>query len=187
MLTTHRTTFNQEELANSNDITTPFNTPGPSEPDVENNCPICFDDLTDIIIFECDHTICIQCLQKIYSSQGPCKKILCPICRNVIENRSQSKSQDALLSDQSPTSPTSHDDYIYDAHESHAHESHAHESHAHESHAHEPRVREPRVRTREPTCLIHLYYTVVCFCFTGICYIIALSIKYEIEDSHKAS
>ena len=170
MLTTHRTTFNQEELANSNDITTPFNTPGPSEPDVENNCPICFDDLTDIIIFECDHTICIQCLQKIYSSQGPCKKILCPICRNVIENRSQSKSQDALLSDQSPTSPTSHDDYIYDSHE---------------PRVREPRVREPLVRIREPTCLIHLYYAVVCFCFTGICYIIVLSIKYEIEDSHK--
>jgi len=182
MLTSHHPIFNQGELANPNDIATPFNTPG--SPDVENNCPICFDDLTDIIVFECDHTICLQCLQKIYSSQGPRKKILCPICRNVIENRSQSKLQDTSTP---PTSPTEADDYIYDSHDAHQPDAHQPDAHQPESRQRESRQRdrEPLVRIREPTCLIHLYYAVVCFCFTGICYIIVLSIKYEIEDSHK--
>ena len=52
----------------------------------ENDCPICFEESINSIVFDCKHTICLKCLQKIYWTQGPKKKILCPLCRNQIDD-----------------------------------------------------------------------------------------------------
>ena len=54
------------------------------ESDMAQACPICFEDSTNMIIFECNHTICIECLEKIFWSQGK-SNILCPICRHIVE------------------------------------------------------------------------------------------------------
>lgn len=54
------------------------------ESDMAQACPICFEDSVNMIIFECNHTICIECLEKIFWSQGK-SNILCPICRHIVE------------------------------------------------------------------------------------------------------
>ena len=54
------------------------------ESDMAQACPICFEDSINMIIFECNHTICIECLEKIFWSQGKAN-ILCPICRHIVE------------------------------------------------------------------------------------------------------
>ena len=59
------------------------------ESDMGQACPICFEDSTNMIIFECNHTICIECLEKIFWSQGK-SNILCPICRHIVELSSNS-------------------------------------------------------------------------------------------------
>jgi hypothetical protein len=44
-------------------------------------CIICFEDYNDIIIFDCSHTICLVCYEKILNSNNP----KCPVCRSDID------------------------------------------------------------------------------------------------------
>ena len=55
------------------------------------DCPVCFQSIENAVIFTCNHSICLNCLQSMYWSQGK-KEILCPLCRNEIEE-SQIKQQ----------------------------------------------------------------------------------------------
>lgn len=50
-------------------------------------CPICFNEIDNDmwIIFDCNHSVCLSCLEKIYHHRGKKKNIDCPICRKVIE------------------------------------------------------------------------------------------------------
>ena len=55
---------------------------------IVSECPICFNDNVDTdmwIVFECKHSICLQCLEKIYHHRGKKQCIECPICRSSIE------------------------------------------------------------------------------------------------------
>lgn len=53
-----------------------------------NECPICLEyyNNCNMIVFICNHKICLECLQMLYWSRGKNKKILCPICRYSIED-----------------------------------------------------------------------------------------------------
>jgi len=50
----------------------------------ENNCVICFEviDSHYYIIFDCNHSICLFCYEKILNIHD---EIICPLCRAVIE------------------------------------------------------------------------------------------------------
>jgi len=57
-----------------------------SYPSEENICNICYEHINDEwIIFDCNHKICLMCLQKLYFSQKQTKNTLCPFCRHVID------------------------------------------------------------------------------------------------------
>lgn len=56
------------------------------------NCSICMEDTTNIIIFNCKHVMCLNCLQTMYWTRGPNKNILCPFCRTEIEQKYQISS-----------------------------------------------------------------------------------------------
>lgn len=45
-------------------------------------CIICFEDYNYMIIFDCSHTICLVCYEKILNTNNA----LCPICRSDIDN-----------------------------------------------------------------------------------------------------
>jgi hypothetical protein len=68
-----------------------------------NDCPICFEITTDNIIFDCKHSICLQCLQSIYWTHGIKHTIVCPLCRNEIE---AAHKHDTTCTNQSSTHPT---------------------------------------------------------------------------------
>jgi hypothetical protein len=70
-----------------------------------NDCPICFEITTDNIIFDCKHSICLQCLQSIYWTHGIKHTIVCPLCRNEIE---AAHKHDTTCTNQSSTHP-----YLY--------------------------------------------------------------------------
>jgi len=45
-------------------------------------CIICFEDYNYMIIFDCSHTICLVCYEKILNTNNA----LCPVCRSDIDN-----------------------------------------------------------------------------------------------------
>jgi len=59
----------------------------------ETQCMICYEDIDEInwIIFDCNHRMCLECLQKLYANRKH-KDILCPFCRSVIEKSNKPKS-----------------------------------------------------------------------------------------------
>lgn len=61
--------------------------------DSEQNCPICFEHTIDNILFDCNHSICLNCLQSIYWAQGKKRNISCPICRSEIEAACEQESE----------------------------------------------------------------------------------------------
>jgi hypothetical protein len=46
------------------------------------NCIICFENEMEMIIFDCNHNICLICYEKMLSMYDTIK---CPLCRNIIE------------------------------------------------------------------------------------------------------
>lgn len=63
----------------------------------ENTCPICFDSVeTNLwITFDCNHSICLSCLEKIYHTQGK-KNVLCPLCRKPVETNQNNTNVSVL-------------------------------------------------------------------------------------------
>ena len=53
---------------------------------IENNCIICLEDDNDMILFDCNHTICISCYEIMLNTYDVVK---CPICRHVIEDNNK--------------------------------------------------------------------------------------------------
>jgi len=49
---------------------------------MEEECQICFDSYTieDQVIFDCTHTVCIHCYEKLIQYNSPC-----PFCRSIID------------------------------------------------------------------------------------------------------
>jgi hypothetical protein len=72
-------------------IENPDNTQQDAQQPFNSDCPVCFQSIENAVIFTCNHSICLNCLQSMYWSQGK-KEILCPLCRNEIEE-SQIKQQ----------------------------------------------------------------------------------------------
>ncbi len=66
----------------SNEINKEETTNIDNDNDNDNMCIICFEDNLNIIIFNCNHSICLGCYEKLLNSKG---KILCPMCRDIIE------------------------------------------------------------------------------------------------------
>jgi hypothetical protein len=46
------------------------------------SCIICMETNMDEIIFDCNHTICLNCYQKMLSMNNT---IYCPICRKIVD------------------------------------------------------------------------------------------------------
>ena len=49
----------------------------------DNICIICLEEIEYIIIFNCTHSICLVCYEKLLNIES--NEILCPLCRDVIE------------------------------------------------------------------------------------------------------
>jgi SWI/SNF-related matrix-associated actin-dependent regulator of chromatin subfamily A3 len=57
----------------------------------EEECPICFDSVSDSLISPCSHAFCSNCVDKLLS-----KKLKCPICRCIIDIDNTSCQKQAL-------------------------------------------------------------------------------------------
>jgi hypothetical protein len=45
-------------------------------------CIICFEENQEKIVFDCSHSICLVCYNKLLENYN----VICPICRTIIEN-----------------------------------------------------------------------------------------------------
>jgi hypothetical protein len=51
----------------------------------DNTCIICMEENEEKIIFDCSHTICLICYEKLLNSKS--NDITCPFCRGLIEKQ----------------------------------------------------------------------------------------------------
>lgn len=63
--------------------------------ELAHECPICFEiyNIDNIVIFDCKHFVCIECLEKLYLSLRKKQDLVCPMCRNVIEKHNHIKNK----------------------------------------------------------------------------------------------
>jgi hypothetical protein len=63
--------------------------------ELAHECPICFEiyNIDNIVIFDCKHFVCIECLEKLYLSLRKKQDLLCPMCRNLIEKHIHNKNK----------------------------------------------------------------------------------------------
>ena len=63
--------------------------------ELAHECPICFEiyNIDNIVIFDCKHFVCIECLEKLYLSLRKKQDLLCPMCRNLIEKHNHIKNK----------------------------------------------------------------------------------------------
>lgn len=66
--------------------------------ELAHECPICFEiyNIDGIIIFDCKHFVCIECLEKLYLSLRKKQDLVCPMCRNVIEKHNHIKNKENI-------------------------------------------------------------------------------------------
>jgi len=57
---------------------------------IDKSCIICMEEYDDKIIFDCAHTICLLCYEKLLNSKS--NDIVCPFCRGLVE-----KSDDTTI------------------------------------------------------------------------------------------
>ena len=53
----------------------------------DNTCNICMEENENKIIFDCTHTICLLCYEKLLNSK--LTDIVCPFCRGLIEKHNE--------------------------------------------------------------------------------------------------
>ena len=66
--------------------------------ELAHECPICFEiyNIDGIVIFDCKHFVCIECLEKLYLSLRKKQDLVCPMCRDVIEKNNYIKNKENI-------------------------------------------------------------------------------------------
>ena len=58
------------------------------------SCIICYEEIYEQIEFNCKHKICIKCYEEMINKFD---KLICPLCRNLIEDNTEFIKEDEIL------------------------------------------------------------------------------------------